>query len=84
MHELDEIHAGEYRYLRNEFKQGSSAYRAKVATAMYSGEINRWEFRHLLNQHRNGVGPFSVSDKGLNLKQERLILAAMTRIIQAP
>jgi len=83
-HQTAEITAGEYRVLRNEFRQATVEYRGAVAAAMHSGEISRWEYRTLLDRYRDETERFSVGNDALNLREERLVLAAMTRQINRP
>jgi len=83
-HQTGEISASEYRVLRNEFRQGTAESRDAIAAAMHSGEINRWEYRNLLDRYRNETDRFSVGSDALNLREERLVLAAMARQINRP
>jgi hypothetical protein len=84
IYQIGEIDAGAYRALRDGFKRGTPEYRSAIAAAMHSGEINRWEYRHLvaLARHENSV--IMVDSEALNLREERLVLTAMTRQVKTP
>lgn len=84
IHQTDEISAADYRVLRNDFKQGTPNYRAAIAAAMHSGEVNRWEYRNLRDRYQNETGVSPVESIALNLREERLVLAAMTRQLNNP
>jgi hypothetical protein len=84
IHQIGEIGASDYRVLRNGFKQGTPAYRAAIAAAMRSGEINRWEYRNLLDRYRNELRASLIDNDAVNLREERLVLAAMTRHAKLP
>lgn len=79
IHQMGEIGPGDYRTLRDGFKHGSPAYRLAIAEAMHSGDISRWEYRHLLDQYQNENAVSLIDNDASNLREERLVLAAMTR-----
>jgi hypothetical protein len=79
-----EIDAAEYRALRSGFKQGTLGYRAAVAAAMQSGAISRWEYRRLLDRYWNETSAYALDKSVVNLREERLVLAAMTRQVRSP
>ena len=82
VHEAGEIDASAYRALRDGFKHGTPGYRMAIAQAMRSGEVSRWEYRHLLNQYRNENTAFLIKNDATNVREERLVLAAMTRQVK--
>ncbi|MVW64462.1 hypothetical protein GPY61_31560 [Massilia sp. NEAU-DD11] len=82
LYETGEIDASAYRALRDGFKHGTPGYRIAIAQAMRSGEVSRWEYRHLLDQYRNENTRFSIKNDATNLREERLVLAAMTRQVK--
>jgi hypothetical protein len=82
IYEAGEIDAGEYRVLRDGFKRGTPAYQAAIAQAMHNGEISRWEYRHLLGQYRNRRTMLLIDNDATNLREERLVLTAMTRQVK--
>jgi hypothetical protein len=84
IHQSSEIDAGVYRVLRDDFKRGTPEYRSAIAAAMHSGEISRWEYRNLLVLSRQENRANVIDGEALNLREERLVLAAMTRQIKAP
>jgi hypothetical protein len=84
IHQTSEIDAGAYRVLRDGFKGGTAEYRSAIAKAMRSGDISRWEYRNLLALSRGEKGVTAVDSGELNLREERLILAAMTRQVRIP
>lgn len=82
LYETGEINACEYRVLRDGFKRGTPAYRIAIAQTMQSGEVSRWEYRHLLDHYRNENIVSLINNDAMNLREERLILAAMTHQIK--
>jgi hypothetical protein len=84
IHQTSEIDASAYRMLRDGFKGGTPEYRSAIAAAIRSGEISRWEYRNLLEQSRRDNSVDVVGGPALNLREERLVLAAMTRQVRAP
>ena len=82
IHQWTEIGAREYRVLRDGFKRGTSAYRAAIAAAMQSGEVSRWEYRQLLDRFQGDGAVSLVDDDATNVREERLVLAAMTRQVK--
>jgi hypothetical protein len=82
IHQQGEIDAREYRVLRDDFRRGSPAYRTAIAAAMQSGDVSRWEYRRLLDRFRSGDAVSLVDHDATNLREERLVLAAMTRQIR--
>jgi hypothetical protein len=83
-HQSREIEAGEYRILRNAFKQGPMGERRAIAAAMRNGEVSRWEYRILVGRHRHEQDVLALENTGLNLPEERLVLAALTRQVTVP
>jgi hypothetical protein len=84
IHQTSEIDASAYRVLRDGFKGGTPEYRAAIAAAMRSGEISRWEYRKLLAQSRRDDSANVAVSPALNLREERLVLTAMTRQVRTP
>ena len=72
-----EISGDEYRTLRLGYTQGPQAYRVAIAQAMDSGTVNRWEYRHLIEDYQGGnVEPGSTV---ANQAEQRVLLGAVTR-----
>ena len=84
LHQGTEIGAREYRVLRDAFKRGTPAYRAAIADAMRSGEVSRWEYRRLHALFPDDGSGRLENDDATNVREERLVLAAMTRQVKAP
>jgi len=83
LNRVSEIDMHEYRTLRIGFKQGTGEYRAAIAEAMQNGEVSRGEYESMMVKFDAINSGLPVEHTATSLREERLVLAAMTRQLQA-